>query len=175
MDPVWFKAYTVYQKDPRVLDEWLKVVEENPVKALEMARKLTVAEVVPDTLTLGFSPQILVAVLAVNYPNPVKVITSPEVAQGAHSAAKYSYRVLRIYSEVELISQIAVTPMAPTRQFTPRQVVEEVKKAIENVSPRILDISGGTQLVAIAAMQSKTRLAYTYPQGKQVRIYEVVV
>ena len=173
MDQIWFKAYTVYQKDPRILDEWLKVVEEDPIKALETARKLTVAEVIPDTLTLGFSPQILVAILAVNYPSPVNVITSPEVAQGTYPAARHSYKTLKVYSEVGLISQITITPMTPTEQFTPKQVIEEVKRTIEKIRPQILDISGGTQLVAIAAVQAKIKLTYTYPQGKQVKIYTI--
>lgn len=29
---VWFKAYTVYQKDPGILGKGLKVIGEDPVK-----------------------------------------------------------------------------------------------------------------------------------------------
>ncbi len=170
---IWFKAYTIYQKDPKVLDKWIKIVEENPIKALITAKELTTAEIIPDALTLGFSPQILIAILAVNYPNPVKVITSPEVAQGTHPVAKYSHQTLTIYKEIGLVKHIETTPMAPTNQLAPKQVIEEIKKALKKLNPKIIDISGGTQLVAIAIAQTKTQLTYTYPNGRQVKVYKI--
>ena len=173
IDEIWFKAYTVYQKDPKILDKWLQTIVRNPIKALEIAKELTVAETIPDTLTLGFSPQILVAILAVNYPNPVKVITSPEVAQGTHLAARYSHQTLTIYKEIGLVKRIETTPMAPTNQLAPKQVIEEIKKALKKLNPKIIDISGGTQLVAIAIAQTEIQLTYTYPNGKQVKIYKI--
>ncbi len=173
MDEIWFKAYTTYQKDPRILDKWLQIIRENPVKALETARKLTIAEAVPDTLTLGFSPQVLVAVLAVNHPNPVKVLTSPEVAQATHPAAKHSHQALRIYEEIGLIKQVETTPMTPNNQLTPKQVIEEVKKKLRKLNPKTIDISGGTQLTAIAITQTTNQLTYTYPHGKQVKIHKI--
>ncbi len=170
---IWFKVFTVYQKDPRLLSEWVEVVRSDVEQALEVARGLTEAEAVPDAVTLGFSPQILLAAAAVRYPRGLSVVTSPEVAEGSVPPARFSHELLKALSETGFISDVLVVPMAPKPTLPPPRVVAEVREVIESISPKALDISGGTQLVAIAAAESGAALTYTYPLGKVVRIFLV--
>ena len=171
---IWFKVFTIYQKDPRLLGEWINIIRKDPVKALETARRLVDAEVVPDTLTLGFSPQILVAILSINYPGKVKVITSPEVVNGSIPAAKHSSEALKIFEEIGLIEEIITTSMTPAPNRSPREVLDGIRNAVRRANPRIIDISGGTQLVALAVAGEKLGISYTYPEGRIVRIYRIL-
>ncbi len=168
---LWLKVFTVYQKDPNLLREWVTVIKRDVRSALELARGLVSYEAVPDTVTLGFSPQILVAVAAVNYPYPVKVVTSPEVVEGRVPAASFSHEVLEALKDAGLVKGVWSAPMAPRPGLPPRKVIELVRGAIEEAGPKILDISGGTQLAAIAAALTGVPLTYTYPLGNRVMIF----
>mgnify|MGYP000424441259 CR=1 FL=1 len=127
--------------------------------------------VVPEVVVLGFSPQPLVAVLSlsgrVDY-----VVTSPEVVLGNVSAARFSHRILGIYKS--RIGEVIEAPMAPTQSIPPLVVLEKLGKAFSKVKNRVVDISGGTQLAAIAAVKSGIeKLTYTYPNGEKLVIYPI--
>ncbi len=170
-DDLWFKVFTVYQKDPNLLDKWVEMITSDPIKALEIARRYVVDEIRPNALTLGFSPQVLVAILSINYPKPVIVVTSPEVLHGVIPAAKHSYLILNIYREKGLIGEIYEVPMAPTKEYPPSKVVLDAYNILSKLDVEVIDISGGTQLIAIAATRTGKKLSYTYPLGDRVKIY----
>ena len=170
---IWFKVFTVYQKDPRLLEEWINIIEENLDKALEIARNLTFADERPDTIVLGFSPQILLAIASISR-NGIKVITSPEVwSHGESGPGRFSHRLLKILYERGYVSMVVETALAPTRDKRPSEVIQEVIEAIESIRPSIVDISGGTQLSAIAIARKIDRLTYTYPMGDHVYVYRL--
>ncbi len=172
-EPIWFKVFTVYQKDPRFLEEWIGVVEKDLDRALEIARSLTVAEERPDTIVLGFSPQVLLAIVSISR-NSVKVITSPEVwSRGESGPGRFSHRLLKILYERGYVSVVVETALAPARDKRPSEVVRGVIEAIESVRPCIVDVSGGTQLSAIAIARKIDRLTYTYPMGDHVYVYRL--
>jgi len=169
---VWGRVYTVYSKDYSLLEEFVVLALRDPEGFLECARKYTLAlNVVPEVVVLGFSPQPLVAVLSlrgrVDY-----VVTSPEVVLGNVSAARFSHRILGIYKP--RIGEVIEAPMAPTQSIPPLVVLEKLGKAFSKVKNRVVDISGGTQLAAIAAVKSGIeKLTYTYPNGEKLVIYPI--
>ncbi len=174
-DPIWFKVFTVYQKDPRLLEEWIGFVEKDLDRALEIARGLTVAEERPDTVVLGFSPQILLAIASISR-GGVKVITSPEVwSRGGSGPGRFSHRLLKILYERGLVSMVVETPLAPSKDRRPSDIIQGLVDAIERIRPSIVDISGGTQLAAIAIARKVKVLTYTYPMGDHVHIYRLKI
>lgn len=128
-------------------------------------------------MTLGFSPQPLVAALAARLSRGleprVTVVTSPEVAESRVPAARLSGRVLSAFREAGLVAEVRVAPMAPGPGTPPRAVMESLVEAFRALGGRgVVDISGGTQLAAIAAVKSGLRrLSYTYPVGDHVEIH----
>jgi len=173
MGDVWLEVFTRYQKDPGLIAEWLRVVESDLGGAVERARSLVVPEAVPDTVTLGFSPQILFALAVLRWGEGLKVITSPEVAEGSVPPARFSHELLSLLRREGVVKEVVTAPMAPSPSVPPSEVVSRVRAAIEGVGPEILDISGGTQLAAIAAAESGARLTYTYPLGDVVHVFVV--
>jgi len=169
---IWFKAYTIYQKNPEILEEFIKHLRKNPEKALEEAKKITFAEEKPEAILLGFSPQPLIAALTVS--EKITVITSPEVYHATIPQAKYSHETLKIFKKK--ISETIVTPLAPKGETKPPQIVENLTKKLKKIKNKTLDISGGTQLAAIAAYIAGIRkLTYTYPLGEKVVIYRLTI
>ena len=172
-DPIWFKVFTVYQKDPRLLEEWVSIVERDLDEAIDIARSLTIVEDVPDTVVLGFSPQILLALVSISR-NSIKVITSPEVwSYGKRGPGKFSHRLLKILYEYGYVSMIIETPLAPSGDRGPSEVIYAIIEAIEHIRPRVIDISGGTQLSAVAIARRLKTLTYTYPVGDHVHVFRL--
>ena len=168
---IWFKVFTVYQKDPRLLSEWVSELKMDIHRALGIAKYLVEYDVVPEALILGFTPQVLVAICAVNS-KPITIVTSPEVTSGT-PPARYSYEVLEILREHGLIEKVIVTPLAPSETLTPVDIVNKLYKTLEEIDAETLDISGGTQLAAIAAMKTNKKITYTYPLGRKIKIYKL--
>jgi len=163
---LWRAVFCSYTKDCSAIEAWLKRVEEDPDRALKIARSLVEARVVPDAITLGFSPQVLVGALALK--GHLIVVTSPEVERGI-GPASLSRRALNIYEDrVDLV----IAPFAPSVQLGPREVLRELAEALSGLRARgakVLDVSGGTQLVPIAAiMAGFEELSYAYPDGEKL-------
>ena len=169
---LWLRVYTVYQKDPSLLSRWVDMVVGDLDSALEFARRYTTFDVAPDTLLLGFSPQILLAVVSVNN-RGVRVVTSPEVWVKPISPAMHSYRLLRLLVEKGLVEKVYTASFAPSPEKTPVDVIKEIEEAVRQAEPGILDISGGTQLAAIAASRTVSQLTYIYPLGDRVHIFKL--
>lgn len=169
---IWLKAYTIYQKDPKILEEFVKYLEHDRERALREARSYTKALTdPPKAVTLGFSPQPLLAVLALNPGEKIFVITSPEVANAVTPPAHYSHKVLNIYRDRVVLF---TTLMAPTLEQPPNAVLSSLIEAFCSIKEKAtpLDISGGTQLAAIAAVKAGVRqLTYSYPQLNKLVIY----
>lgn len=172
---IWFKVFTIYQKDPRFLSEWVSLLKKDVYRAIKTARRFVEFDVVPEAVVLGFSPQILVAITAVNYPKPVLVLTSPEVAYCRVSQAKYSHEVLKLMEDNGLVKEVIVELLAPSNKASPVEIVRKLLRVMEKINATTIDISGGTQLVAIAASKTNKKLTYTYPLGTKVKIYELKI
>ena len=172
MREIWFKVFTRYQKDPALIGEWVRLIKEDVRAALATARELVIAEAAPDALLLGFSPQILFAVASVSE-GGLDVITSPEVRDGSIPPARFSHEVLELLRAEGVVRGVVTVPMAPSPSLRPQEVVARVREAVESVSPRVLDISGGTQLAALGAAESRAGLTYTYPLGDRVGIFRL--
>lgn len=170
---IWLKAFTVYQKDPSILRKWIELLKKDFHIALNIAKEYIDYEVIPDALILGFSPQVLVAILAVNYPKSITVITSPEVASGDISAARFSNDVLNLAKKAGLIKEIIVEPLAPSNSISPADIIRRISNDIASIDASIIDISGGTQLAAIAIARTGKKLSYTYPLGDRIKIYNI--
>lgn len=179
---VWYEAFCTYNKDPSAIARFIEYVEKIGVeKAIDEATQyIKLYGEPPDGVTLGFSPQVLVAASAARrlrglHPG-LHVVTSPEVYDGLTKAAEFSHRVLNIFGEQGLVRELYVAHMSPTSnisvELVVRELVEVLSKARSN-GVTVLDISGGTQLVPIAAVKAGFgKLTYTYPDGKYVVIYE---
>jgi len=171
---IWLKVFCSYTKDRSDVKAWLDEVEAlGQERAIEVARKLTEARGrPPDAITLGFSPQVLVGALALLPPGRrLYVITSPEVAAGKGPGA-LSKRALDLFADqVELL----VAPFAPSQEKMPSEVVEALAEALRRVrqaGAEVLDVSGGTQLVPLAAVRAGFRmLTYAYPTGQKLVFY----
>jgi len=163
---LWRFVFCSYTKDYSAIEAWLRQVEESPERALEVAKSLVEAKVMPDAITLGFSPQVLVGALALK--GHLTVVTSPEVERGI-GPASLSKRILNIYEDrVDLV----IAPFAPSAQLGPEEVLKELAEALSDLrakGAKVLDVSGGTQLVPIAAiMAGFEELSYAYPDGKKL-------
>mgnify|MGYP000200340577 CR=1 FL=1 len=138
-----------------------------------MARGLTEAVGErPNAITLGFSPQVLVGALALLPPGgKLLVITSPEVAAGVGPGA-LSKRALDFFSDR---AELFVAPFAPSPDRKPADVLAELVEALEEAreaGAEVLDISGGTQLVPLAALRAGfKKLTYAYPTGRKLVFY----
>lgn len=181
-DGLWARVFCKYNKNPVDVARWVAEVESNPQAAVEKARPAVEVEGgrPPDAVTLGFSPQILVSAVAARLNHgldpAVAVITSPEVHRGTLQQAMLSNRTLRALREAGLVSAVLEARMAPAPGVPPVKVLEELRSAFRRANAMglsgIVDVSGGTQLVPIAALQESIRtLSYTYPEGERVAIY----
>ena len=178
---IWKKAFCEYTKDPRVIGELVEYVEKRGVeRAVEEASRLVMVEkLTPDAVTLGFSPQVLIAAtaakLATGKEPRVYVVTSPEVAEGRIPPAQHSHRLLTLFQQAGLIEKLLVAPMAPSPSVKPPTLIERLTgtlKSLREEGVQVLDISGGTQLVPLAAIRAGIKaLTYTYPEGTHVTIY----
>ena len=168
---LWKKIYCSYTKDYSELKRWVDLISEDPNGSLEIARKLTRAYGnPPDVITLGFSPQVLVGALSLK--KEIIVITSPEVEKGEGPGA-LSKALLDLFRDRV---QLKIAPFAPSPSISPDDVINELVKVFREVSNRgakLLDVSGGTQLVPIAAIKAGFKsLSYAYPDGEMLSFYE---
>jgi len=178
---LWRRAFCTYTKEPGVLQAWVEHVERvGPEKAVEKAvRYIRVYGDAPDGVMLGFSPQVLLAAAAVQRMQgreaALVVVTSPEVVAGSVKAAELSHRVLVLFRESGLVKSLYTSIMAPSREVSVDRVLSELTGALlgaRGEGVRVLDISGGTQLVPVAAIRAGLRrLTYTYPDGEYVVVY----
>ncbi len=163
-----------YSKDYNLIRKFVEKAVENPSEFLECAAKYTVHKgLIPDSLLLGFSPQPLIASLALA--GRVKyVITSLEVLEGKIPPARFSHTILETYKD--RIDEIIVSAMAPSPSKPPVKVVEELVGRLSGIQVGVMDISGGTQLAAIAVyVAGIRRLTYTYPDGRNLVIYPLLM
>jgi len=182
---IWREAFCTYTKDPSAIARFVEYVEKTGVeKAVEEAAQyIKLYGTAPDGITLGFTPQVLVAASAARKMQGLDpklyVITSPEVHEGLVKAAEFSHKMLKVFQEQGLVRKLYISHMSPTSEVSADQVVKELVKALSEARASgvaVLDISGGTQLVPIAAVKAGFRkLTYTYPDGKYVVIYEFEV
>jgi len=173
IERLWRSAFCSYTKDHKSIEAWLELVERGPDEALKAASKFIEARVMPDAITLGFSPQVLIGALALR--EHLTVVTSPEVERGL-GPASLSKRALDIYADrVELV----IAPFAPSPQLGPEEVLRKLADALSNLRAkgiRVLDISGGTQLVPIAAIKAGfDELSYAYPDGEKLIFYGPII
>ncbi len=182
---IWKKAFCEYTKDPRVLQEFVEYIEARGVeKAVEEASRLIVVDrLVPDAITLGFSPQVLIAAaasrLVKGFEPRIYVVTSPEVVEGKIPPSKQSHRVLTLFQEAGLVKKLLVSPMAPSPSTKPPLIIEKLTgllRSLHSEGVEVLDVSGGTQLVPLAAVKAGIKaLTYTYPEGDHVTVYTLEV
>ena len=182
---MWRDVFCRYIKDPRLLSKFVEYVESVGVeKALrEASRYIVVKGFVPNGLTLGFSPQIIVAVASARLVNDLDpklhIITSPEVAEGSVDAAEHSNKMLTLFREQGLVKSLRVVRMSPSLERGVDEVLNEMTNAFREALSEgleVLDISGGTQLVPIAAMRAGIRrMSYTYPDGSHMVIHSFEV
>jgi len=178
---LWRRAFCTYTKEPGVLQAWVEHVERvGPERAVEEAvRHIRAYGDAPDGVTLGFSPQVLVAAATVRRMQgreaALVVVTSPEVLACSVKAAELSHRVLALFRESGLVKSLYTSLMAPSRDVSVDRVLSELTGALlraRSDGVRVLDISGGTQLVPVVAMRAGLRrLTYTYPDGEYVVVY----
>jgi len=173
-EALWIRVFCSYTRDYVAIGEWLLDVEEmGPEETIRQAKKLVETRGrPPDAITLGFSPQVLVAALALRGP-PLVVVTSPEVKLGKKSMALLSHNALKIFRDyVDLV----VAPLTPSGPMGPEDIIMNLADVLSGVRARgakILDVSGGPQLVPIAALRAGFRhLTYAYPTGQKVVFYE---
>jgi len=182
---IWREAFCTYTKDPSTIARFVEYVEKTGVEKVveEAVRYINLYGAAPDGVTLGFSPQVLIAISAARKMQSLSpklyVITSPEVHGGLVKAAEFSHKMLKIFQEQGLVEKLYVTHMSPTSEISAEWVVRELVKTLQEAHANgvaVLDVSGGTQLVPIAAVKAGfRRLTYTYPDGKYVVIYEFEV
>jgi hypothetical protein len=182
---IWGKVFCNYTRDPRLLGEWIDYIRRvGAARAIsEAAQMVNVEGFVADAITLGFGPQVLVAAAAARVKAGLKpslyVITSPEVVEGRIEPAKYSHMLLKMFESEGLIEKLHIVPMAPNNKLTASNVVNqllEVFNLLRSSGIRVLDVSGGTQLVPLAALKAGIRkFTYTYPVGDSVIIYGLEV
>ncbi len=174
MADLWKYVFTSYVKDYTILEKWVEELEKlGPEAALEKARQFVLeSELVPDVITLGFSPQVLVGALAAKRGKLI-VITSPEVKQGRIRSAQLSHRILTLFKDyIEKVIVVDFVPKGDVGTFMEKLigVFRELPK------DTILDISGGTQLVAIAAvLAGKSMLTYSYPTDQGLKFYPITI
>jgi len=171
----WLAVFCSYTKDYSAIEEWLDELETlGPEEALRRARQLVrVSGRRPDAITLGFSPQVLVAALSLLKPGEkLVVITSPEVVEGV-GPGKLSKRAIDMFSSR---LNVKVAPFAPSPKHGPSEVLRTLRTAMAEVveaGARVLDVSGGTQLVPVAALKvGFEALTYAYPSGEALVFYE---
>lgn len=173
---LWLRVFCSYMKDYAAIEEWLGEVERLGLdEALKVAGELVEARgPTPQAITLGFSPQILIASLALN--PRVIVVTSPEVLEGKEPA-QLSHKALSLLKE--RVVEVYSAPFAPSQSTGPGQVIEELASLFGMLRSRgveVLDISGGTQLVPIAAVKAGVKkLTYAYPTGKKLIFHELKI
>ena len=159
-------------KDYSLLEKWVSEIELSDIDVvLSLAKKLTEAiNGTPDALTLGFSPQILVGIVALNDGN-VTVISSPEVIKGLIPPARFSYRILS-YIKEHFDIKIKEASFAPNNSISVEDIVKNLTNIFSSLNIQMLDISGGTQLVPIAAIKAKIKkISYSYPDGEKLKIF----
>lgn len=158
------EVFLSYQRDPRLLEAWIDEVISNLGISLKKASSLVEVEERPDSMTLGFGPQVLLALASISE-GVLRVITSPEVYGGSIPPARSSHRLLRAL-EAEGLVEVRVAPMVPAPGLPHAEIVLGLKRVIRGLRAKTLDISGETQLVPIAAARSGVgALTYTYPRG----------
>ena len=172
---LWLAVFCSYTKDYSAIEEWLDELETlGPEEALRRARQLVrVSGRRPDAITLGFSPQVLVAALSLLKPGErLVVITSPEVVKGV-GPGRLSKRAIDMFSSR---LNVKVAPFAPSLKHSPSEVLRALKTVMAEIveaGARVLDVSGGTQLVPIAALEvGFEALTYAYPSGEALVFYE---
>ncbi|MEM0191722.1 MAG: hypothetical protein QXJ48_01060 [Candidatus Korarchaeum sp.] len=168
---LWKEVFCSYTKDLSRIREWADSVFKSPDESLEIARKLTRAYGrFPDAITLGFSPQVLVGALALR--DNIIAVTSPEVWRGEGQGA-LSKALLDAFSDRV---RVELAPFAPSSATPPDEVIRglrEVFGKLKEEGVKLLDISGGTQLVPIAAILAGFRsFSYAYPDGNFLSFYE---
>ena len=162
---LWRSVFCSYTKDYSAIKRWLDSLTP---ASLEVARRYVRAEAVPDAITLGFSPQILIAALSLK--PKITVVTSPQVVQGEGPAA-LSHRALKLFEDRV---SVVVAPFAPSIDIDVLAVLSSLESAFSKLraNHEVLDISGGTQLVPIAALKAGfKRFTYMYPTGDGVVFY----
>ncbi|RLG46230.1 MAG: hypothetical protein DRO06_04750 [Thermoproteota archaeon] len=170
MPDLWREVFLSYQRDPRLLREWAEEVAGDLDGALRRASSLVEAEERPDSMTLGFGPQVLVALASISE-GGLRVITSPEVYEGTVPPTETSHRLLKLMEREGLVAAEVAT-MVPGPDLPPADVVLELEEVMSRIGARVLDVSGGTQLVPIAAVRAGIEtLTYTYPHGDLVRVH----
>ena len=174
MRDLWESVFLSYQRDPRLLERWVDEVLSDLEASLSRASSLVRVEERPDSMTLGFGPQVLVALVSVSE-GPIRVVTSPEVYGGTAPPARVSHRLLRAMEDEGLVD-VEVAPMVPAPDLPPADVVMELEEVMRRIGARVLDISGGTQLVPIAAVRADIKtLTYTYPRGDAVWVHALKI
>jgi len=173
-EDLWAKVFCSYTKDQALTEKWLESVKSmGALEALRRARSLVeVKGRAPDAITLGFSPQVLVGALSLLEPGrKLVVLTSPEVVSG-QGPARLSKLALTVFAE---LVELEVAPFAPSQELSPEDVIARLTQKLSEVKrrARLLDISGGTQLVPIAALRAGfSRFTYAYPNGRRLVFYE---
>ena len=172
---LWLAVFCSYTKDYSAIEEWLDELETlGPEEALRRAKQLVrVSGRRPDAITLGFSPQVLVAALSLLKPGErLVVITSPEVVKGV-GPGRLSKRAIDMFSSR---LNVKVAPFAPSPEHSPSEVLRALRTVMAEIveaGARVLDVSGGTQLIPIAALEiGFEALTYAYPSGEALVFYE---
>lgn len=163
---LWLSVFCSYTKDYSAVERWLETLTKD---SLKVARRYVRAETAPDAITLGFSPQVLVAALSLK--PKITVITSPEVVDGRGPAA-LSHKALRLFED---LIELVIAPFAPSTKVGVPEVLSTLQSTLSRLkhSHEVLDISGGTQLVPLAAFKAGfRRFTYMYPTGKGVVFHE---
>ena len=175
---LWLAVFCSYTKDYSAIDEWIGGLEAlGPEEALRRAKQFVrVSGRRPDAITLGFSPQVLVAALSLLKPEErLVVITSPEVVRGV-GPGRFSKRAIDMFSGR---LSIKVAPFAPSPKHGPSEVLRALRTVMAEVveaGARVLDVSGGTQLVPVAALEAGFEaLTYAYPSGEALVFYELKI
>ena len=165
-----------YTKEKKKIKKWVVEIEQSDAETvLEYADKYVYGKVFPEAITLGFSPQILIASLCKR--RSLTVITSSEVLNGSIRAAIPSHRVLMHFKDYVKIYE---APFAPSSMFSPSKLINRLAeiliklRTVDNLS--VLDISGGTQLVPLAALKAGYKcFTYAYPNGRRIVFHEIKI
>ena len=162
---LWIKAFTGLYRPSWVEEAWLRDIERDPLGALELARGMVEALESPDTVVLGLDPRPLVAALAEG--GRVTVLAEREVLRGAFEAALASHRVLEAFRGLVEVLEVRLHP-APGED--PRRLMGEAEALMDRLRPEVVDVTGSSALMALAASTRARALTYTYATGEVVRI-----
>ena len=178
---LWKKAFLEYTRNQEVVSKWVNLALSQTIRrTVETAVDLVeVEQYPPDAVTLGFSPQVLIAALAARLkkglPPSITVVTSPEVERGEPRVAYNSHLILEAALKEGLVENLVITNMSPKPSLPPDKVIGEATSKLAKLKENnvgIVDISGGTQLIPLALIKAGiTSMTYTYPNGEKTIIY----